>query len=237
MPYLDLSGADPAGETWGAMLFPQEETRRRAFLAHHRLKICSEYRKGNVGPVLPRPFVDFVIDEAATGCIEPAELRDRWFKGLVAGELLKNLFAIVHTQPKHASWRGATRLVEWGGFSKAYLYKVRAAFLPVIHLWAAYVLRNLQLEADESRGYRAIDDLHVFIAEAMALLQWGTQFTLDRKKAAPILNREEVVFWTPPPEWDPPTPAPGWPRDGRLPDVRLHPDWIRRVRSAPPRRS
>jgi hypothetical protein len=60
MPYLDLSGADPAGETWGAMLFPQEETRRRAFLAHHRLKICSEYKKVNVGPVLPRPFVDFV---------------------------------------------------------------------------------------------------------------------------------------------------------------------------------
>jgi hypothetical protein len=235
MPYLDLLGADPAGETWGVMLFPEDETKRRAFVAHHRLKICAAYQKGTAGPLLPRWFVNSVIDEAATGCIERAELHDRWFKGLVAGELLKSLFAIANTEPKHASWSGATRLVQRGGWSKAYLYQARALFLSVIHLWAVFVWRGLH-EADESRGYRAIDDLHMFIAEAMAMLQWGTRFTPDRKKAAPFLNREEVAFWTPPPVWDPPMPAPGWPRDGRLPDARLHPDWIRRVRSAPPKR-
>jgi hypothetical protein len=30
-----------------------------------------------------------------------------------------------------------------------------------------------------TRGYSATDDLHVFIAEAMALLRWGMQFKLD----------------------------------------------------------
>ena len=51
------------------------------------------------------------------------------------------------------------------------------AFLPVIHLWAAFILRDQRCHADEACGYRAIDDLYMFISEAMALLhaREGTQ--------------------------------------------------------------
>jgi hypothetical protein len=117
--------------------------------------------------------------------------------------------------------------------SRAYLYDARRAFLPVIHLWAAFILRDQRCHTDEACRYRAIDDLHVFIGEAMALLQWSTKFRLPRDKAEPTLNRQTVDFWTPPAEWSPPTARPTWPRNGRLRGIYLGEDWVRRTRSKP----
>jgi hypothetical protein len=163
---------------------------------------------------------------------------NRRYKGLAAGEQLRLLFAIAQTEPKRASWNAAAQLVErQTGKSRAYLYEARHAFLPVIHLWAAYILRDRRFLADESRDYKAIDDLQMFIAEAMALLQWGTHFRLGRKKAEPPLNRQKVDFWTPPPDWSPPIARPEWPRDGRLQAVSIGQDWIRRIRARPPRKN
>ena len=161
---------------------------------------------------------------------------DRHYKGLAAGEQLRWLFALAQTEPKLAAWNTAARLVEWQSEkSRAYLYDARRVFLPVIHLWAAFILRDRRFYGDESRGYTAIDDLHTFIAEAMALLQWGTRFKLARKKVKPTLNHQTVDFWTPPSDWSPPTPRPGWPRDGRLRPVTLEEKWVRRTRSRPVR--
>jgi hypothetical protein len=109
-------------------------------------------------------------------------------------------------------------------------------FLPVIHLWAAFILRDQRCHADEARGYTAIDDLQMFIVEAMALLQWAAGFKLNRKRAEPTLNPQTVDFWTPPSDWSPSVARLGWPRDGRLQAVSLEEKWVRRTRSQPPRK-
>src|SRR5262249_60528059 len=96
--------------------------------------------------------------------------------------------------------------------------------------------RDQRGPADLACDYRAIDDLGMFISEAMALLQWSTKFRLPRKKAEPMLNRQTVDFWTPPPEWSPPIPRAEWPRDGRLQGIKLEEAWVRRTRSKPIRR-
>ena len=147
------------------------------------------------------------------------------------------LIALAQIEPKRASWNAAIRLVEWQTEkSRAYLYEARSAFLPVIHLWAAFILRDQRCHADEASGYRAIDDLCMFISEAMALLHWSTEFSLPRERAKPTLNRQTVDFWTPPPEWSPPIPRPEWPRDGRLRGIYLEEHWVRRTRSKPIRK-
>ena len=219
------------------MLFPDNEAKRRAHIANIWQNIYPIYEKTAAGPQVPRSVLLSVMEAAAAVRIERSELADRWCKGLIAGELLKVLFAIAQTEPKRASWKAATRLVRHATMkSEAYLYEARRQFLSVIHLWAALILRGKFCHADAYLGYDAADDLHVFIAEAMALLQWGTQFTLDREKATPTLDRGRVDFWIPPPGWIPPTPAPGWPRDGRVPAVMLEPHWVRRIGSEPPTR-
>ena len=141
---------------------------------------------------------------------------------MIAGEHLKVIFAVAQDDPKFASWSKATRIVgQQIQKSRTYLYDVRGRFSSVIHLWAAWTLRDQKNHADLSRDYSALDDVYVFIAEAMALLQWGTSFKLDRDKAEPVLNRDKIDFWVPPPSWDPPVPKPGWPRDGRVQAVHL----------------
>jgi len=131
----------------------------------------------------------------------------------------------------------AARLVEWqSGKSRAYLYRAHSAFLPVIHLWAAFILPDRRCHADKARGCTAIDDLQMFIVEAMALLQWAAGFKLDRKKADPTLNPQTVDFWVPPADWSPSVARLGWPRDGRLQAVSLEEKWVRRTRSRPPQK-
>jgi hypothetical protein len=237
MPYLNLAGGEPWAETWGVMLFPDDEAKRRAFIAGLWLGFYPIYEKAGAGEPVSRSVLLSVMEAAAATAVERDEIADRRYKGLAAGDQLRVLFAVAHTEAKRASWNSATRLVEWQtGKSRAYLYQARRVFLPVIHLWAAYILRDQRCQADESRDYRPIDDVQIFIAEAMALLQWGTQFKLARGKAAPTLDRQKVDFWTPSPDWSPPTARPEWPRDGRLPAVRVREDWVRRLRGRPPRK-
>jgi hypothetical protein len=238
MPYLNLAGGEPCAETWGVIHFPDDEAKRRAYIAGLWLGFYPKYEKAGRGEAVPRSVLLSVMEAASATTVERDEIADRRYKGLAAGEQLRVLFAIAQTEPKLASWNAAARLVgRQTGKSRAYLYEARHAFLPVIHLWAAYILRDRRFLADESRDYKAIDDLQMFIAEAMALLQWGTHFRLGRKKAEPPLNRQKVDFWTPPPDWSPPIARPEWPRDGRLQAVSIGQDWIRRIRARPPRKN
>ena len=236
MPYLNLTGGEPWAETWGVMLFPDNEAKRRAFVAGLWLGFYPAYEKSGTGEAVPRSVLLSVM-EAAARAVERDEIADRRYRGLAAGDQLKVLFALAQTHSKRASWNTATRLVEWqSGKSRAYLYRAHSAFLPVIHLWAAFILRDQRCHADEARGYTAIDDLQMFIVEAMALLQWAAGFKLDRKKAEPKLNPQTVDFWVPPSDWSPSVARLGWPRDGRLQAVSLEEKWVRRTRSRPPRK-
>jgi hypothetical protein len=232
MPYLNLT----RGGTSAVMHFPDDAAKREVFIAKLWSGFYPIYEKTG-GEPLPRSVLLSVMETAVAIPLQRDELADRHYKGLAAGEQLRWLFALAQTKPKLAAWNTAARLVEWqSGKSRAYLYDARRVFLPVIHLWATFILRDRRFYGDESRGYTAIDDLHTFIAEAMALLQWGMQFKLPRETAEPPLNRQTVDFWTPPPDWSPPTPRPGWPRDGRLRPVTLEDKWVRRARSKPVRK-
>jgi hypothetical protein len=236
MPYLNLTRGEPWAETWAVMHFPEDEARRRTYIAKLWSGFTPIYEKTGAGKPMPRSVLLSVMEAAVAIPLQRDELADRHYKGLAAGEQLRLLFALAQTEPKRASWNAAARLVEWQTQkSRAYLYEARGLFLPVIHLWAAFILRDQRFYGDESRGYTAIDDLHTFIAEAMALLQWGTRFKLAREKAEPPLNHQTVDFWTPPSDWSPPTPRSGWPRDGRLRPVTLEEKWVQRTRSKPVR--
>ena len=237
MPYLNLTRGEPWAETWAVMHFPDDAAKRQAYLAKHWSRFYPAYEEAGAGELVPRSVLLSVMKAAAATDVDRDEIADRRCKGLAAGEQLKVLFALAQTEPKQASWNAAARLVEWNSRkSRSYLYDARSVFLPVIHLWAAFVLRDQRFCGDESRGYTAVHDLHTFIAEAMALLQWGMQFKLPRKKATPTVTRQTVDFWTPPPEWSPPIPRPEWPRDGWLRGTSLGQDWAQRTRSKPVRK-
>jgi hypothetical protein len=219
------------------MLFPDNEAKRRAFVAGLWLGFYPAYEKSGTGEAVPRSVLLSVMEAAAARAVERDEIADRRYRGLAAGDQLKVLYALAQTHSRRASWNTAARLVEWqSGKCRAYLYRAHSAFLPVIHLWAAFILRDQRCHADEARGYTAIDDLQMFIVEAMALLQWAAGFKLDRKKAEPTLNPQTVEFWIPPSDWSPSVARLGWPRDGRLQAASLEEKWVRRTRSQPPRK-
>jgi len=237
MPYLNLARGEPWAETWAVMHFPDDAAKRRAYLAKHWSGFYPACEEAGAGELVPRSVLLSVMKAVAATDIDRDEIADRRYKGLAAGEQLKARFTIAQTEPKQASWNAAARVVEWQTRkNRSYLYDARSVFLPVLHLWAAFILRDQRFYEDQSCGYRAIDDLHVFIAEAMALLQWSLHFKLPRKKARPTLTLQTVDFWTPPPDWSPPISRPEWPRDGRLRGATLGEDWMRRIRSKPPRR-
>jgi hypothetical protein len=233
LPYLNLNRGEPWAETLGVMLFPDDEGKRRAYIASLWAGFYPIYEETNAGEPLPRSVLLSVMKASAAVPIEQAELKARRYEGMIAGELFKVLAAIAGSDPRRASWNAASRLVEWGsGQSRALLYQARSRFSSVIHLWAAFILRDQRCHADAARGFTARDDLNVFIAEAMALLQWGTSFRLDRKQAEPVLGRQGD-FWIPPPDWEPPTAQPGWPRDGSVAAMTLSPTWLRRIGGKP----
>ena len=239
MRYLSITAGEPWAETWGVMLFPEDEHKRRAYIARLWAGFYPTYEETNLGEPVPRSVLLSIMKATTTADpIDKAEIRTRYYDGMSAGEQLKVLIAIAQSQPKRASWSNASKLVErQTGRSRAFLYRARSRFLPVIHLWAAYILRGQQFQGDDARGYTALDDVQVFVTEAMALLQWATAFKLDRMEAQPTLDRSKVDFWVAPPDWLSPTPKAQWPRDGRVRVPTLPAEWLRRVGTKPVRHS
>jgi hypothetical protein len=232
--YLNITAGEPWAETWGVMLFPEDELKRRAYVARLWAGFYPTYEEANLGEPVPRSVLLSIMKAAAADPIDQAEIKARHYEGMVAGEQLKVLVAIAQSQPKRASWNTASKLVERQiGRSRTFLYKARSRYSSVVHLWAAYILHGQQFHADDLRGYTALDDVEVFVTEAMALLQWGTSFKLDRKAAQPTLDRNKVDFWVAPPDWSPPTPKAQWPRDGRFRVPTLPKEWLRRVGTKP----
>lgn len=105
MPYLNLTGGEPWAETWGVMLFPDNEAKRRAFVAGLWLGFYPAYEKSGTGEAVPRSVLLSVMEAAATVAVERDEIANRRYRGLAAGDQLKVLFALAQTQSKHASWK------------------------------------------------------------------------------------------------------------------------------------
>jgi hypothetical protein len=182
MPYLNLTAGEPWAATWGVMHFPDDEQKRRGYIARLWAGFYPKYEKAGVGERLPRSVLLSVMKETAATPIETAEVQERHHQALLAGEQFKVLMAIANSDPNRASWNMAARLVERQTKSRASLYKARRRFMPVIHLWAAFILRECQWHNDAARHFTALDDLNVFITEAMALLQWGTLGCLGTRR-------------------------------------------------------
>jgi hypothetical protein len=234
MPFLKLTAGEPWAETWGVMLFPDDEAKRRAYIARLWAGFYPIFEEAKIGEPVPRSVLLSIMKATAATPIDKGELRARYHRGMAAGEQLKVVAAIAQSKPEHASWNAASRLVErQTGRSRAFLYRARSSFLPVIHLWGAYILRGQKCHADSTYDYTALDDLYLLVNEALALLKWGRCFKLDREKAQPILDRDKVDFWVPPPGWRPPTPKPDWPRDGRVLVPMLSKEWVDRVGKKP----
>src|SRR5215469_12929511 len=112
MPYLNLVRGEPWAETWGVMLFPDDEAARRGFIATLWLGFYPKYEKSGSGEPMPRSVLLSVMEAAAAMTIEPDEIATLRYKGLAAGEQLKVVFTLAQTEPKRASWKAATRIVE-----------------------------------------------------------------------------------------------------------------------------
>jgi len=108
MPYLNLSRGEPWAETWGVMLFPDDEAARRAFIATLWLGFYPRYAKSRLGELMPQSVPLSVMEAAAGMAIAPDEIAARRYKALAAGEQLKVLFALAQTEPNSASWNAAT---------------------------------------------------------------------------------------------------------------------------------
>jgi hypothetical protein len=240
MPRLEFQYGDPNPEIWGAMLFPDLPEKRSAYVAHLR----ERYFLDHFGSERPTLVYEVHRDFRAAKWLDPEEIKRRHKEGRIAGELLKLVFLISADDPAHASWRSAIRLLEREVDERdRTIRKAKEKYRSVVHLWAAWLLRDEKFYKSELLGFRYSDDLQMFLCEAMALLRWAQRFVPTKSDgsarvgAEPILDPNLELFWIPPRKWKPPVPQPSWPRDGRLPEVRLPDEWLKFVGAKPlPRR-
>src|SRR5438132_7348162 len=54
MPFLKLTAGEPWAETWGVMLFPDDEPKRRAYIARLWAGFYPIFEEANVGEPVPR---------------------------------------------------------------------------------------------------------------------------------------------------------------------------------------
>jgi hypothetical protein len=243
MPMLNLSGGEPFAETFGVMLFPDDETKRRAWIARHWAGFYPRYETQDGTNPIPRTLLLEVMAEVAAGRVQDAEVRQRSQQGQTVGEWLKVVAAIAHTNPARASWNEAAKLLLWNNVgSRSALYAAGKKFRSVSHLWAAWILRGQKFYESPSVGYTLASDLGIYLTEAMALLEWAMEFRLPRQKAEPLISTADAPWtvppgWRVPADWMPTTPRTQWPRDGRVPGFSLPPEWQNRLGKQKPKSS
>ncbi len=239
---LELRDGEEWGDLFAVMLFPEDAQKRRAWTAQEWLRVYPDLRdSGGVAPVDELTLLD-KLREAKLSDGARDEWDRHWIDGMLAGDMLKALMAIASNAPHLASWSQAIKVVQdavrAGGrtISDRELYRIKESHGSVCHFWAAWILRGQRIYESAGAAYSVTDDLNIFMAEAMALLQWATNFTLPkvdgtpRAKAEPTLNAQSC--WVCPRTWEPPIAKPGWLRDGRVAAFTLEPQMARRVGKA-----
>jgi hypothetical protein len=156
-------------------------------------------------------------------------LDERWQGGTTTGELLTAAWALFNTDPTLTSWSNATKIYQKVASrnkatgSRSKLYDVRGHFLPVAHLWAAWVLRKGRFVTQPDVEYDGWADFQSFLAEAEVLRDWGQTWRPVREKSSPLLPPD---VWRVPDGWALPAQQPGWPMMGRIPLVTLSHDLL-----------
>ena len=64
MPYLNLAQGEPWAETWGTMHFPEDEAKRRSYIARLWSRFYPIYEKTGAGEPLPRSVLLSVMEAA-----------------------------------------------------------------------------------------------------------------------------------------------------------------------------
>lgn len=227
MPILPLDHLEPFAATLGVMLYPgsdpSDQRRARAFAA----RFLSEpmRRFGDAGHSLPAEALLQLLRDAGGAFGEAESLDDvdaRWWAGTATGEMTKAYFILADTEPERASWNNAARLAEDAAArddrprSRNELWAAKREFLPVAHLWGAWMIRGGCFGSDDGVGYDGWTDFQFFLAEAESLRYWGQNWRPRRDKAEPPLPAE---VWTVPDDWRPPERQPGWPMTGVIPPM------------------
>jgi hypothetical protein len=232
MPILPLDHPEPLAATLGIMLYPgvdePERKRARAYAAQFLAEPLRQFH-GAGGSLTYEELARLYADAGVP--LDDVEVR--WRDGTAAGELFKALYALARTDPTLASWEKAAKLIrenaakQDASASRSLLLDIRRRYRSVMHLWAAWCIRGREIRSDPEVGYEGWHDFQFFLAEAETLLAWGRCWRPKRAKAEPPLSADA---WRVPEGWKPPTPQPGWPRTGGIPDLTLPADLLRGLR-------
>lgn len=234
MPVLPLDHPEPFAATLGIMLYPGEDEpdrrKARAFAAQYLAEPIR--RLHEAGRTLSYQSLARI---ATDGGERLDDLEKRWWGGTATGELFKTFFALANTNKPLASWsnaikiaeRIATREKESG--ARSALWRDRARFLSVAHLWGAWCIREGLFSPRPEIGYDGHADFHSFLTEAEILRRWGQSWLPPRDKAKPPLPAE---VWHVPEDWRPPMRQPDWPATGVVPGLTLPEELLATLKSA-----
>lgn len=241
MRILPLEHPEPLIATLGIMLYPGDdfESRRRAraFISQRLAEPLREFYAA--GYTLTKEELAQIPSD---GWVYLDDLKARWRDGLLIGEIVKTYVAIANTDPTRASWGNATKLValcarrQGVAGSASYLYAIRSRFMPVAHLWGAFVLRDKQFRSDLDVQYEAWDDLQLFWFESELVLCSDRTWLPEKRGPERPMNVDRA--WRVPSDWRPPEPKPGWPLAGGIPHLTIDQELLSHLkRPGRPRKS
>jgi hypothetical protein len=219
---LPVFHGEPATSVVAVMLFPNDlplaETLAARILASGPIQKISA----------PLPLAPEFL--AVLGRKVSTEDDQQFTKGVIVGEIVKTLWALINTSPTVASWAAAIEVVEGVASdhnvqtgqhrlnARSTYQKYLHEFRPALHLWGAFSLG----------GRRWPSDYTIFFAQAMALLGELKKWAIGRPAESLNLSGD---FYSPPAELVPAE----WPLSFPLPIPTLSTDRVptRRRRGRP----
>jgi hypothetical protein len=233
MPILPFDYPEPYALTLGIMLYPGadevEQCQAKGFASHYvREYLPLIYR---VGLSLSNEELNRVLDDAT----DLFDLRERWLKGTMTGEMFRVFLALAHTEPVLATWANVMRLIKVRaakhptGTSETNMYAVRKQFGSVAHLWAAWMIRHGEFQTDLGLRGSGDDEFQSFLAESEVLRDWGQTWRHKRGKAEPPLPLE---IWRVPNDWQPPAEQTGWAQTGEIPHLEWPQEHVSQLRKS-----
>lgn len=206
---LSIFNGDPATSLYGTMLFPDSEEKARAaaawVLSSGPLRqYCAEH--GSPGKEFWLP-----LTSDSLGGVSQEELRKKEYIGLVTGEVVKVLWALICDDPKTASINKAILIVEndvvkdsKGGLGRASMHRYLAEMEPVLHFWGTASIRHSlhgkRWLANPANNYDAVSDVGCFLMEAEILYQQLTKWSAGNKNRSKHFSS---IRFTAPVGWEP----------------------------------
>jgi hypothetical protein len=204
MPILPLENDEPFALTLGVMLYPEADgaAPSEQALAYRSHYLAEPIRRLFAADrVLPYLY----LAQLAVDSGQPLrDIEQRWKMGLAAGQLLWIAYTLGKQQPDKCSWGNAVRLLEAQrgrkrvAGSRTSLMQAKAMFESVIHLWAAWCVREPEGWASDDGEYAGLRQYLRFLDDAGAFLEWGRGFHGEAAKSECMLTADA---WVPAVDW------------------------------------